>query len=114
MQNAAEQSEAEIWGGDRKYCARNPLPAELDVACMPPQTVSQPAPRTVPAPRSCAGRFHLGIGPYWLRFTYATPALFQKLVTETPGQVASGGQGMLEGTPLWDAIRDLLLLLLRY
>jgi hypothetical protein len=36
------------------------------------------------------------------------------MMMEMPGQVASGGQGMLEGTPLWDAIRDLLLLLLRY
>jgi hypothetical protein len=25
-----------------------------------------------------SGRFHLGFGPYWLRFTYATPVLATK------------------------------------
>ena len=44
-------------------------------------------------------------------FTHVTHVLVMKLMMEMPRQVASGGQGMLEGTPLWDAIRDLLLLL---
>jgi hypothetical protein len=25
-----------------------------------------------------AGRFHLGIGPFWLRFPYVTPVLINK------------------------------------
>jgi hypothetical protein len=29
-------------------------------------------------PVECAGRFHLGIGPFWLRFTYVTPVLVTK------------------------------------
>jgi hypothetical protein len=28
--------------------------------------------------RSCAGRFHLGGGPFWLRFTYVAPVLVKK------------------------------------
>ena len=34
--------------------------------------------------------------------------------TDGPGaaDIASGGQGMTEGTPLWDTIRDILILLL--
>ena len=35
----------------------------------------------------CGGRFHLGIGPCWLRFTYVTPVLITKLRMETAGQV---------------------------
>ena len=37
-----------------------------------------------------AGRFHLVHGPFWLRFTYATPVLIKKLTMETPGQGRRG------------------------
>jgi hypothetical protein len=35
---------------------------------------------------SCHGRCRLASGPFWLRFTYATPVLVTPLRMETPGQ----------------------------
>jgi hypothetical protein len=40
------------------------------------------------APMDVSGSIHLGIGPFWLRFTYVTPVVITKLRMETPGQVA--------------------------
>jgi hypothetical protein len=52
-----------------------PLPTPVLPPCQPtkPWAMLPPA-----APPPCAGRFHLGIGPFGLRFAYDTPVLVTK------------------------------------